>query len=146
MRQLSQIYLLLLLVTPLNGCTTIGYYGQAIGGHVSLMMKARPINQVTTAPETDPELRRRLELAAQAREFAAKELALPVDDAFRKYVALGRPWVVVNLGTPSFTTLWVWVASNRFGRKWPRVPAHSAKLENRNNKHIREESQNTTIS
>lgn len=104
MRQLSQIYLLLLLVTPLNGCTTIGYYGQAIGGHVSLMMKARPINQVTTAPETDPELRRRLELAAQAREFAAKELALPVDDAFRKYVALGRPWVVVNLvAVPEFS-------------------------------------------
>ena len=63
MRQLSQIYLLLLLVTPLNGCTTIGYYGQAIGGHVSLMMKARPIHQVITAPETDPELRRQLERA-----------------------------------------------------------------------------------
>ncbi len=104
MRQLSQIYLLLLLVTPLSGCTTIGYYGQAIGGHVSLMMKARPINQVITAPETDPELRRRLELAVRAREFAAKELALPVDDAYSEYVALGRPWVVVNLvAVPEFS-------------------------------------------
>lgn len=104
MRQLSQIYLLLLLVTPLSGCTTIGYYGQAIGGHLSLMMKARPINQVITAPETDPELRRQLELASQARNFAAQELALPVDDAFSEYVALGRPWVVVNLvAAPEFS-------------------------------------------
>ncbi|MGQ7271467.1 aminopeptidase [Marinobacter sp. DSM 11874] len=104
MRQLSQIYLLLLLVTPLSGCTTISYYGQAIGGHVSLMMKARPIHQVITAPETDPELRRQLELAAQARAFAAQELALPVDDVFSEYVALGRPWVVVNLvAVPEFS-------------------------------------------
>ncbi len=141
MRQLSQIYLLLLLVTPpLSGCTTISYYGQAIGGHVSLMMKARPIHQVITAPETDPELRRQLELAAQARAFAAQELALPVDDVFSEYVALGRPWVVVNLvAVPEFSltpptsgVIRLWAASPIAGTSaWPmpgrnRRPSRSA--------------------
>lgn len=77
MRQLSQIYLFLLLVSSLSGCTTITYYSQAIGGHLSLMMEAAPINEVIVAPETSPKLRQQLELAAQARAFAAQELALP---------------------------------------------------------------------
>src|SRR5690606_25122631 len=45
-------------------------------------------------------------LAVQARAFAAQELALPVDDVFSEYVALGRPWVVVNLvAVPEFSLI-----------------------------------------
>lgn len=103
MRQLSQIYLVLLLLTGLQGCTTIGYYGQAVGGHLSLMMRGQPVQSLEDHPHTDPELKRKLAVAESARRFARDTLQLPVGNAFTKYVELDRPWVVVNLvAVPEF--------------------------------------------
>ncbi|WP_296934615.1 aminopeptidase [uncultured Marinobacter sp.] len=104
MKQLSQIYLLLLLVTMLNGCSTIGYYSQAVSGHLSLMMAGEPVEKILANNETPRELRGKLSLAQQARDFAAQRLALPVGEAFSDYVQLNRPWVVVNLvAVPEFS-------------------------------------------
>lgn len=104
MRQLSQIYPLLLLVTMLNGCTTIGYYSQATGGHLSLVMSGQSVAKVIADNSTPPELRDKLSVSRQAREFAARRLALPVGDAFDEYVNLDRPWVLVNLvAAPEFS-------------------------------------------
>jgi len=104
MKQLSQIYLLLLLVTMLNGCSTIGYYSQAVGGHFSLMVSGNPVDEVASDNTTSAELREKLVVAQQAREFADQRLALPVGDAFSDYVRLDRPWVVVNLvAVPEFS-------------------------------------------
>ncbi|KPQ29917.1 MAG: putative aminopeptidase [Marinobacter excellens HL-55] len=97
MRQLSQIYLVLLLLAGLQGCTTIGYYGQAVGGHLSLMMRGQPVQSVLTDPQISPELQRQLEVAQSARNFAQDTLQLPVGGAFTDYVELNHPWVVVNL-------------------------------------------------
>lgn len=104
MKQLSQIYLFLLLVTMLNGCSTIDYYSQAVGGHLSLMMSGDPVEEVVSDNTTTVELREKLGLAQQVREFATQRLALPVGDAFSDYVRLDRPWVVVNLvAVPEFS-------------------------------------------
>ncbi|HET8802479.1 MAG TPA: aminopeptidase [Marinobacter sp.] len=104
MKQLSQIYLLLLLVTVLTGCSTIGYYTQAIGGHTHLMMSGEPVASLIADKQTPPALRRKLTRSLQARQFAADVLALPVDEAFLDYVELGRHWVVVNLvAVPEFS-------------------------------------------
>lgn len=104
MKQLSQIYLLLLLVTMLNGCTTIGYYSQAISGQLSLMTSGRPVSSAIADESTPKQLRDSLVVSRQARKFAARRLALPVGEAFREYVDLDRPWVVVNLvATPEFS-------------------------------------------
>lgn len=104
MTQLSQIYLVLLLLAVLPGCTTIGYYQQAIGGHLSLMWRAEPVEDQLAANTLDSALREQLQTAQSARAFAADALALPVGDAFREYVALDRPWVVVNLvAVPEFS-------------------------------------------
>ena len=104
MKQLSQIYLFLLLVTMLNGCSAIGYYSQAAGGHLSLMMSGEPVEAVLSDNTAPAELREKLGLARQAREFAAQRLALPVGGAFSDYVRLDRPWVVVNLvAVPEFS-------------------------------------------
>lgn len=104
MRQLSQIYLFLLLVTGLNGCTTISYYSQAIGGHLSLMMAGEPVDGFIAGNSTSPELQRKLLISQQARSFATNTLELPVKQAFSDYVELGRPWVVVNLvAVPEFS-------------------------------------------
>lgn len=104
MKQLSQIYLFLLLVTMLSGCTTFGYYTQAVTGHLSLMMGGEPVQALVRNPDTPADLRQRLATAEAARTFAAERLALPVGDAFTDYVALDRPWVMVNVvATPEFS-------------------------------------------
>ncbi len=104
MTQLSQIYLFMLLITTLSGCTTLGYYSQAVSGHLSLMMSTQPVSQLLDAPSTPPALQQKLAVAHDARRFAANRLALPVGDAFSGYAELGRPWVVVNLvAAPEFS-------------------------------------------
>lgn len=104
MTQLSQIYTLLLLVAVLPGCTTIGYYSQAVSGHVSLMWSSDPVDELLDNPDTEPGLTRKLLLARDARQFAGSRLSLPVGDAFTTYTELGRPWVVVNLvAAPEFS-------------------------------------------
>ncbi|NMT62444.1 aminopeptidase [Marinobacter orientalis] len=104
MTQLSQIYLVMLLITTLSGCTTLGYYSQAVSGHLSLMMSTQPVSELLDAPSTPPALQQKLRVAHDAREFAKDQLALPVGDAFSSYAELGRPWVVVNLvAAPEFS-------------------------------------------
>ncbi|MEQ9545392.1 MAG: aminopeptidase [Marinobacter sp.] len=104
MIQLNQIYLLLLLVTLLPGCSTIGYYSQAVSGHLSLMLASQPVDNLLTAPDTDDELKRKLTIARDARQFAEGRLALPAGEAFTDYSELERPWVVVNLvAVPEFS-------------------------------------------
>jgi predicted aminopeptidase len=104
MKQLSQIYLVLLLFAALSGCTTIGYYSQAVSGHLSLMMAGEPIDEVLASHERSDELQNKLRVSQYARLFAKAKLALPVGDAFTDYVDLGRPWVVVNLvAVPAFS-------------------------------------------
>ncbi|TVT33812.1 aminopeptidase [Marinobacter vinifirmus] len=104
MKQLIQINLLLLLLAGVSGCSTFGYYSQAIGGHLSLMMRGEPVERLQNQPDTPPELRQKLELAEAARRFARNRLDLPVGDAFTGFVELDRPWVVVNLvAVPEFS-------------------------------------------
>src|SRR5690554_1988287 len=104
MKQLIQINLLLLLLAGVSGCSTFGYYSQAIGGHLSLMMRGEPVERLQKQPDTPPELRQKLELAEAARRFASNRLDLPVGDAFTEFVELDRPWVVVNLvAVPEFS-------------------------------------------
>ena len=104
MKQLSQIYFVMLLITTLSGCTTLGYYSQAVSGHLSLMMSTQSVSGLIDAPSTPPALKQKLLVANEARQFAAHRLALPVGDAFSEYAELGRPWVVVNLvAVPEFS-------------------------------------------
>jgi predicted aminopeptidase len=96
--------LLLLLVWFVWGCSGIDYYGQAVGGHLDLMNAREPIDEVIADPGSPPELRRRLTDSQAMREFAGAELALPVNDSYRHYVALDRPYVVWNVfATPELS-------------------------------------------
>lgn len=86
------------------GCTTIGYYAQAVEGHLRLVAMARPIPEVLSDGATDPLLRQQLEAASSIREFASRELALPDNRSYRDYADLGRPYVVWNVfAAPEFS-------------------------------------------
>ena len=80
-----------------SGCETVGYYSQAINGHLALMSAARPAEQVIADPDTPQVLRQRLETALRIRAFATRELGLPDNSSYTDYVELDRPYVVWNV-------------------------------------------------
>lgn len=81
----------------LSGCASVGYYWQAVHGHVSLLQASRPI-AAWLQDETTPErLKTRLALAARMRAFAAQELGLPDNPSYLSYADLQRPAAVWNV-------------------------------------------------
>jgi predicted aminopeptidase len=84
-------------VLPLAGCGQFGYYAQAVGGHVDLMRRARPVPDWLADAGTPEALRERLQLALRMREFAVAELKLPDNRSYRRYADLGRPSAVWNV-------------------------------------------------
>jgi predicted aminopeptidase len=95
----------LLLTTALaSGCSSVGYYFQALSGQMELTRKARPIPEVIADPATAPDLKARLGQVVQMREFASRELHLPNNGSYRRYADIGRPYVVWNVfSAPEFS-------------------------------------------
>ena len=86
------------------GCQSLSYYTQAIGGHMQVMSKARPLSDWLADPATTPELRQRLETARRIREFASRELGLPDNKSYLAYADIDRPYVVWNVfAAPQFS-------------------------------------------
>ncbi|WP_313076938.1 aminopeptidase [Melaminivora sp.] len=98
----------------LSGCAqtggTLGYYWQSLRGHLALMGAARPLPDWLADADTPEPLRRRLELARQARAFASEQLALPDNASYRRYARLDRPAAVWNVvaAPPWSLTLHTW--------------------------------------
>ena len=87
----------LVLAAAMAGCESIAYYGQAVGGQLSLFARARPIDDWLADPAITPELRARLQKARAIREFAWRSLALPENGSYQSYAQLDRPYVVWNV-------------------------------------------------
>jgi predicted aminopeptidase len=79
------------------GCSTLGYYAQSVGGHLDLVNRARPIDQLAVDASTPDALRVRLALAQRIRDFAVSELKLPDNRSYRRYSDLGRAAAVWNV-------------------------------------------------
>ncbi len=103
-RQLGKLIFLLLIITIVSSCSTVNYYLQAVSGHMDLVGKERPIEEVLSDAETSDDLKQKLKLAKQAREFASNELSLPDNDSYKTYADLERPYVVWNVvATPAYS-------------------------------------------
>lgn len=85
------------LAALLGGCANLGYYAQAVEGHLAIQQRTRPISEVIGNPETAENLRRSLSLVNALREFAVRELQLPDNGSFTTYADLGRPYAVWNV-------------------------------------------------
>jgi predicted aminopeptidase len=93
----------LMLVTT-SGCAKLGYYTQAIGGQLEILVKRRSIPALLDDPDTAPELKARLSPILEMRAFASEELGLPDNKSYRTYVDLKRPYVVWNVfAAPEFS-------------------------------------------
>jgi predicted aminopeptidase len=80
-----------------SGCSSVGYYLQAAGGHLDLLQRARPVADVVSDPATPAALKDRLQLSQRLRDFAVSELKLPDNDSYRRYADLQREAVVWNV-------------------------------------------------
>lgn len=98
--RLSIALALLLALLQAGGC----YYMQAIRGHYQIMSKRQPIPDLIADEELPDQLRQRLEIVQEAREFAVEELLLADNDSYRSYADLGRDYVVWNVfAAPEFS-------------------------------------------
>lgn len=105
-RGLRSVVVLALLaaIAAAAGCSTVGYYFQAVNGQMELTRRARPIPEVIADPGTGPELKARLDRVQEIRDFASRELKLPDNATYRRYADLGRAFVVWNVFTaPEFS-------------------------------------------
>ena len=81
----------------LSGCSTLGYYGQAVKGHWLVMRARVPIQEVIEDTATDERTRASLRRAQSARAFASERLMLPDNDSYTSYVDLQREAVTWNV-------------------------------------------------
>lgn len=84
-------------VSILTACETVGYYGQAAKGQMSLLLDRRRIDALLTQDDLEADTRRKLELVLSARQFAAESLLLPSGRSYLSYVELQRPFVLWNV-------------------------------------------------
>jgi predicted aminopeptidase len=87
----------LLAAAAAAGCSTVGYYAQAVHGHLALLAAARPIPQWLEDPAADEALKQRLARAQEIRAFASRELGLPDNGSYTAYADLKRPAAVWNV-------------------------------------------------
>jgi predicted aminopeptidase len=83
-----------------GGC----YLLQSAQGHLALMSKREPIEQVIDKASTPAALRAQLQEVTAIRDFATQRLGLPDNGSYRSYADLGRPYVVWNVvAAPEFS-------------------------------------------
>ena len=85
-----------LILPALSGCGTVEFYWQGFAGQLDLITRARPLAEVIAATP-DARLRKQLESVEAIRSYASRELALPDNGSYTRYVDLGRPFVVWNV-------------------------------------------------
>ncbi len=92
------------LVVLLAGCADTRYYAQSAGGHLTLMVAARPVPDWLADSQTPEPLRQRLGLAQALRRFSVTELHLPDNASYHRFANLQRRYVVWNVvAAPEFS-------------------------------------------
>jgi len=96
---------LILCQLPLLGCGNAAYYIQAVSGQLDMMSRRTPISEILSDPAQADELKRRLQLVLEVRDFASDEIGLPDNGSYRSYADLHREHVVWNVvAAPEFST------------------------------------------
>ena len=87
----------------LGGCS-VGYYMQAIGGQLKVLNRRQAIDALIENPATQADLKERLKLVQEIRDFASDRLHLPDNGSYRYYADLQRPYAVWNVfAAPEFS-------------------------------------------
>jgi predicted aminopeptidase len=105
MVRIASVSLILLIgLLVLGGCSRLGYYAHVTGGQIALLSARTPIARLVDDPATEPALRGRLRVVADARSWAARALRLPANGSYTAYADVGREFVVWNVfATPELS-------------------------------------------
>ena len=99
-----RLLLAALAALALGGCSAMGHWSQAAGGHLGIMRAAKPVPEWLADPATPPDLAERLKLSQQMRDYASSQLALPDNNSYRRYADLKRTAAVWNVvAAPEFS-------------------------------------------
>jgi predicted aminopeptidase len=101
----NRIFLLPLLgCLLLCGCETARFYKQAAQGQFEISTHRQPIGDLIRDSRTEESLRQKLQTVLDLRNFADRELHLPIDGHYLHYVDLHRRFVVWNVhAAPEFS-------------------------------------------
>lgn len=98
------LFLLTLCLVLLNACGESDYLLQSFKGHMELMSRAQPIDEILTRKDQPDIILSQLETVARLRRFAVDSLHLPDNGSYHEYADLERPYVVWNLtAAPEFS-------------------------------------------
>lgn len=96
--------LLVLLSIVLVSCETVGYYSQAARGQLTIVFGREDIQRLIERPDLSEELAEKFARVMDIREFAERELGLPVGKNYSTYVDVEREHVVWNVfAAPEFS-------------------------------------------
>ena len=88
----------------LSGCETVHFYSQAASGQLKILAGRKPIQRLVADEQTDPKLRRQLQLVQSIRAYAGAELHLPVGTAYSEFTQLEGEYPLWNLiAAPEFS-------------------------------------------
>lgn len=88
----------------LSACGESGYLLQSVKGHLGLMSRAQPIDDILADDDASAVVIRQLETVVKLREFAIASLHLPDNGSYHEYADLDRPYAVWNLtAAPEFS-------------------------------------------
>ncbi len=89
-----------MLALQFEGC----YYMQAARGHMDIMNRRRPVDEVIQDADSPQVLKEQLLLVQEARAFSIRELQLPDNDSYQTYADVERDFVVWNVfAAPEFS-------------------------------------------
>ena len=94
---LTGCILLLVIAFLVAGCSSARFYVQAVTGQMELLAKRQDIEEILLDTTTESVVRRQLEFVQQILDFSENVLFLPLDDRYRSYVQLDRPYLVWNV-------------------------------------------------
>ena len=101
---------LISIILLLQGCADLGYYWHSARGHLAIMNQRVDVEALLADDQLDTNLRERLLLIQEIRQFSIERLELPDNDSYKSFVQLDRPYVLQNLfAAPEFSTrLYQW--------------------------------------
>lgn len=89
--------ILLISVSLMAACQSLGYYAQSARGQFQLYNQSKPIDNWLSENSADEKLKEKLHWIQQVREFASEELKLPKNKSYTEYADLDRNYVVWNI-------------------------------------------------
>ncbi len=91
------------IVLGLQGCASVSYLAQSVGGHLEIISALQPVKKLAADPSRSPAFREQMQRAVEIRQFATEKLALPDNGSYLSYVDTRRDYVTwAVFATPEF--------------------------------------------